>query len=364
MYKILPLIILFIVSGNSYTKANPVTLSVFQPKDSIVTEGAVSNASEKVMGKRKRRKRAERPERIDRGIMQMVFIPKGQWMAGGTVSYSEHEEDNLNFLVIKNVEALGYTFNLSPYVGYFFKDNMAAGMRLNYNRTYADLGNIDINLGDDYDKVRKVYSINIVYFDLGQGKDYIYHGRTEFRGLHDPEDVLRLSVRQQEMFVGKVAGDVFPEYYVLRVNDFDKVAKTPLDEWVRFLKTGEIDAAAKAKGLPEARERLRIDSLSVAERRAYVRDMEALRYQRSVIKTGWDDGHREGRKEGLAEGRAEGRAEGLLEGRAEGHAEGLAEGREEEAHAIAKRLLGMGLSLEMVAQATGLSVEELKLLSE
>ena len=229
-----------------------------------------------------------------------------------------------------------------------------------------------INLGDDYDKVRKVYSINIVYFDLGQGKDYIYHGRTEFRGLHDPEDVLRLSVRQQELFVGKVAGDVFPEYYVLRVNDFDKVAKTPLDEWVRFLKTGEIDAAAKAKGLPEARERLRIDSLSVAERRAYVRDMEALRYQRSVIKTGWDDGHREGRKEGLAEGRAEGRAEGhaegraegLLEGRAEGHAEGLAEGREEEAHAIAKRLLGMGLSLEMVAQATGLSVEELKLLSE
>lgn len=195
-----------------------------------------------------------------------------------------------------------------------------------------------INLGDDYDKVRKVYSINIVYFDLGQGKDYIYHGRTEFRGLHDPEDVLRLSVRQQELFVGKVAGDVFPEYYVLRVNDFDKVARTPLDEWVRFLKTGEIDATATAKGLPEARERLRVDALSVAEKRAYVRDMEALRYQRSVIRTGWDDGHREGRKEGLAEGRAE------------------------EAHDIAKRLLGMGLPVDAVAQATRLSAEEINCL--
>lgn len=61
-----------------------------------------------------------------------------------------------------------------------------------------------INLGDDYDKVRKLYSINIVYFDLGQGKDYVYHGKTIFRGLHDPNDVLKLSVRQQELFIGKM----------------------------------------------------------------------------------------------------------------------------------------------------------------
>ena len=148
-----------------------------------------------------------------------------------------------------------------------------------------------INLGDDYDKVRKLYSINIVYFDLGQGKDYVYHGKTIFRGLHNPNDILKLSVRQQELFIGKDAGDIFPEYYVLRVNDFDKVAKTPLDEWIKFLKTGEIDKEATAKGLPEARERLRIDTLPDAEKRAYYRDMEALRYQRSVIKTGWDEGH-------------------------------------------------------------------------
>lgn len=54
-----------------------------------------------------------------------------------------------------------------------------------------------INLGDDYDKVRKVYSINIVYFDLGQDKDYVYHGKTEFRGVHDKNDILRLSARQR-----------------------------------------------------------------------------------------------------------------------------------------------------------------------
>ena len=157
-----------------------------------------------------------------------------------------------------------------------------------------------INLGDDYDKVKKIYSINIVYFELGQGKDYVYHGKTIFRGLHDPNDVLQLSIRQRERFIRKDAGDIFPEYYVLRVNDFDKIAKTPLDEWIEFLKTGNIDSSATAKGLPEARERLRVDSLSDQDRRAYIHDMEALRYQRSVIKTGWYEGRAEGLKEGRA----------------------------------------------------------------
>ena len=209
-----------------------------------------------------------------------------------------------------------------------------------------------INLGDDYDKVRKLYSINIVYFDLGQGKDYVYHGKTIFRGLHNPNDVLKLSVRQQELFIGKDAGDIFPEYYVLRVNDFDKVAKTPLDEWIKFLKTGEIDKEATAKGLPEARERLRIDTLPDVEKRAYYRDMEALRYQRSVIKTGWDEGHTEGFKEG--------KAKGMAEGREEGRAEGRAEGEKKKAKEVAKKMKEIGLSIKDIAQCTQLTQDEIK----
>ena len=214
-----------------------------------------------------------------------------------------------------------------------------------------------IGLGDDYDKVRKIYSINIVYFDLGQGKDYVYHGKTIFRGLHDPQDVLQLSVRQRELFVGKEAGDIFPEYYVLRVNEFDRIAKTPLDEWIKFLKTGEIDKNATAKGLPEAREKLRIDSLPEAEKRAYYRDMEAIRYQRSVIKTGWYEGRAEGRAEGRVEGRAEGRAEGLKEGKDEGLKEGMEKGKMQEKLEIAASMKKLNISLETIALATGLTVD-------
>lgn len=205
-----------------------------------------------------------------------------------------------------------------------------------------------IGLGKPYEEVRKVYSINIVYFELGQGKDYVYHGKTEFVGLHQPHDTLKLSVRQNEKFFGnkefdvmkrKAASDLFPEYYVLRVNDFDKVATTPLDEWIEFLKTGNISAKAKAAGLSEARERLRVDALSDKDRQAYYRHMESVRHMKSLFDTSRDEGYEEGMDKGLAKG--------------------LAKGRSERAKEIAKQLKAMGLTTEQIAQATGLTLDEI-----
>ena len=204
-----------------------------------------------------------------------------------------------------------------------------------------------INEGQEYGIIRKVYSINIVYFELGQGKDYVYHGYTTFRGIHY-NDILQLSVRQREQFVRHEAGDIFPEYYVLRVDGFNEQAKTPLDEWIRFLKTGEIEHDSTAPGLQEASERLRVDQLSPSDKQQYYSDMEAIRYQRSVIKTGW------------IEGRADGLAEGKAEGLAEGRAEGLAEGKRE----IAAKLKKQGIPVDVIIQCTGLSSEEISKLSD
>lgn len=213
-----------------------------------------------------------------------------------------------------------------------------------------------IGLGKPYEEVRKVYSINIVYFELGQGKDYVYHGKTEFVGLHQPHDTLKLSVRQNEKFFGnkefdvmkrKAASDLFPEYYVLRVNDFDKVATTPLDEWIEFLKTGNISAKAKAAGLSEARERLRVDALSDKDRQAYYRHMESVRHMKSLFDTSRDEGYEEGMDKGLAKGMDMGLAKGL------------AKGRSERAKEIAKQLKAMGLTTEQIAQATGLTLDEI-----
>lgn len=199
-----------------------------------------------------------------------------------------------------------------------------------------------IHQGQEYGIIRKVYSVNIVYFELGQGKDYVYHGRTVFRGIHY-DDILKLSVHQREQFVRHEAEEIFPEYYVLRVDGFNQQAKTPLDEWIAFLKTGEIAKNSSAKGLREASERLRVDRLTPAEKQQYYSDMEAIRYQRSVIKTGWIEGKAEGREEGRKEGRAEGRTEGKIESQRQ----------------IAANLKEKGISPEVIANCTSLSIEEI-----
>lgn len=216
-----------------------------------------------------------------------------------------------------------------------------------------------ISEGDLYEKIRKIYSVNIVYFDLGQGTDYVYHGRTEFRGIHN-HDVLKLSEKQSELFICRDAGDLFPEYYVLRVNEFDRKAVTPLDEWIVFLKTGEIGNDTQAPGLAEARERLKFSSLDKRERAAYLRNIEDLRVQRSVMDTARIEGLEEGRKEGLAEGRAKGRLEGRAEGRVEGRAEGRAEGKAESRLEIARKMKSLGMTTELIVAATGMTTDEIE----
>ncbi|MDR1119739.1 MAG: Rpn family recombination-promoting nuclease/putative transposase [Dysgonamonadaceae bacterium] len=207
-----------------------------------------------------------------------------------------------------------------------------------------------ISEGDSFAIIKKVYSINIVYFDLGQGNDYVYHGLTEFRGIHT-NDVLQLSANQQKQFVHKEVGRLFPEYYVIRVDEFDKKAVTPLDEWISFLKTGDIPEDAKAGGLAEARERLRRDSLSREEQRIYDAHLEALRYQRSVIQTGLFEGHEKGIDEGIEIG--------IKKGRMEGREEGLKEGIERGLKSVAERALKDGMSPEAVMKLTGLTREEI-----
>ena len=213
--------------------------------------------------------------------------------------------------------------------------------------------------GDKYSEVRKVYSVNIVYFDLGQGDDYIYHGKSVFKGVHTG-DTLRLSVKQRNAFVKEVAGDLFPEYYILRVDEFNRHAVTPLDEWIRFLKSGTIDEGTQVEGLKVAKERLRVSGLSREERRAYDRHVDAVRVQWDVLTTarteGWDEGRAEGREEGLKEGRAEGLEKGLKKGRAEGKAEGKAE----EKYAIARGMKADGMAVKTIAKYTGLTVDEIE----
>ena len=142
----------------------------------------------------------------------------------------------------------------------------------------------NLKLGQNYSEIKKVISINIVYFDLGQGQDYIYIGKTDFIGLHQ-KDLLRLSEKQKTTFLKEEISNIFPEYYLLKVNQFNDNAKDTLDEWVYFLKNSEVKDSFKAKGLKEAGEVLDIMRLPKDDEYGYNRYLDSLHLKASEIYT-------------------------------------------------------------------------------
>lgn len=195
-----------------------------------------------------------------------------------------------------------------------------------------------IKKGQGYENVRKVYSVNIVYFSLGKGTDIVYHGKTEFRGIHNG-DVLELSPFQRQKFNVDAVSDLYPEYYILKVNDFNRVAKNSLEEWVYYLNTGDVPQGAKAPGMEEVKEQLTIDRMNKMERNAYYKHLDNIVILRDNIYTE--------------------REEGRLEGRAEGRAEGKEEGRLEERKTNAKKMKSLGIPVNTISQITGLPVKDI-----
>ena len=240
-----------------------------------------------------------------------------------------------------------------------------------------------INRGEGYHNIKKIYSVNIVYFDLGQGKDYLYHGKTEFMGVNTGE-ILNLSPFQRQKFNVDAVSELYPEYYILKVNDFNEKPSNLLEEWMYYLSTGDIPQDSTAPGLSEAREKLKLAMMSKGELSAYYRHLDNTVILRDNIYTsrgegllegreigrkegmlegmlkgmekGLSEGLEKGREEGLAEGMEKGREEGLLKGREEGLAEGMRNAKAQ----IVKKLMSSGANIDLIMDVTGLTEVEIR----
>ncbi len=180
-----------------------------------------------------------------------------------------------------------------------------------------------IKEGEPYGTIKKIYSINIVYFSLGQGKDYVYEYKGELVGLHK-NDILLPTILQKQNFKVEKVSDIFPKYYILKVNNFNNVAKDTLDEWVYFLKNSEVKDTFKAKGLDKAKEKMRYESLTDEEKKMYDRFQENRRIENSVEHTA------------------------------------KLEAKQEKAVEIAKNFIALGLDNATIAKGTGLTVEQIE----
>lgn len=188
-------------------------------------------------------------------------------------------------------------------------------------------------------EIREMHCINILYFDIGKGTDYLYHGQNRFIGVHT-HDELQVNVKERNAFVTRTPASIFPEYILIRVNEFNNVAVTPLEEWMRYLKEGIIRPDTTAPGLNEAREKLRYYSMTPQERHAYDEHLNAVMIQNDVLSSA--------------------KEEGKMEGRLEGRLEGIAEGRMDERLKNAKGMKNLGIASDKIAEITGLSLEDIE----
>ncbi len=208
--------------------------------------------------------------------------------------------------------------------------------RLVYGASKVIVENLD--LGKPYSQIKKVISISILYFNLGLGKDYVYFGNTEFRGIHT-NDLLKIRERIQgpdRLTRLQTKKNVFPEYYLIRVESFEDVIEADLDEWIYMLKHESIKPEFKSKNIHEAAKKLDLLKLDSDERKRYERFLMHSAWERGIVDTA--------KSEGLAKGRAEGKAE--------------------EKEKVALNLIKAGkLTFEEIAEMTELPLSEIEKLA-
>ena len=135
--------------------------------------------------------------RSQRGLTDThnLFIPKGQWIFGGTASYSTHTNTGYQFLVVEGIDSKGYTFKISPMIAYAFHNNMALGGRFIYSRTLLKLDKASINFGDgdsnvnlnvqDYYALQHSYQVAAIwrqYIPLGRNKRFALFNEMSLAG--------------------------------------------------------------------------------------------------------------------------------------------------------------------------------------
>ncbi len=156
-----------------------------------------------------------------------------------------------------------------------------------------------IDIGDEYKKISKVISISILYFNLGMGNDYLYYGKTEFRGLNTNEIIDKDNEKIKKL-IPKGARynqiEIFPEYYLIEVEKYKNVIGKAIDEWIYWFKNERIKEGSKSKNIKVVEEKLALLKMSKKERENYTAFLRKLVSERDMLNTSHEEGREEAEK--------------------------------------------------------------------
>lgn len=148
---------------------------------------------------------AERPEIevYEKNLESVTFVPKGQWITGLSVSYTQSNQNKYQFLIVENLSGDTYSFKVSPMILYVFKNDMGAGGKFSYTRSLTKLESADIVLGSDtqYD-VENLYRLSHNFYAMAVMRNYFSIGRSKRFGFFN-EVQLQFGGGQSKLMKGK-----------------------------------------------------------------------------------------------------------------------------------------------------------------
>lgn len=211
-----------------------------------------------------------------------------------------------------------------------------------------------IKSGEYYHNIKKVISISILYFNLGLGEDYIFHGDTQFKGVHTNEPLImrRLKTINQDTkkreFRKYQSQDIFPEYYLINVERFTDILESNIDEWIYLFKHAILPPHYKDKNLNQAEKKLNLLKMTPEQRRHYDLYLMSVANEKDELETAHNKGFKKGKEKGKEEGRQEGKEEGRQEG------------RKFEKEQIALTMLNTGMDIKTISKITHLSMQDIQ----
>ncbi len=201
--------------------------------------------------------------------------------------------------------------------------------------------------GDKYGNIKQVFSISVVYYDLGEGDDYFYECNSDFYGVHS-HNILKLNRREELSleeikngdtrkfkYEAKYAHDIFPKYFLIRINAYKKFIADAMSEWMEFLKNNSIKSDTTVPGLQAAKEKLNMLKMTKAERISYERHLDSIRNEKEAFWTAETDAYVAGEEKGRAYG------------------------EKSKAIEIARNLKKAGIDINIIAENIGLTIEEI-----
>lgn len=182
----------------------------------------------------------------------------------------------------------------------------------------------NIGLGQTFKEVAKVISISILYFNLGSGDDYLYYGTTEFRGLNTGNPlIVKEKIEKTEDFEIKykfTEKKVFPEYYLIKVDKYPNVIRKKIDEWIYWFKNNQVLEGSTSKNIDKVKEKLARMNMTEEQRKAHERYVTNTVIETDMIDTAREDGKLE----------------------------------------MARNLLALGVSMDVITKSSGITQEEIE----